>query len=95
MGPKIVEMVLIFLAFLTGVGCLTKVLLSFVNRRRPSLDGLDEITQRLARIEQIVDTTAVEVERISEGQRFTSRLLSERPPAAVEVARPAGPRTPH
>ena len=95
MGPKIVEEVLFFLGFVTAVVCFTKVLLTFVNRRRPSLDGLDEITQRLARIEQIVDTTAVEVERISEGQRFTSRLLAERAPAAVEVARPPGPRTPH
>jgi hypothetical protein len=32
---------------------------------------------RLARIEQAVDAIALEVERISEGQRFTTRLLSE------------------
>ena len=32
---------------------------------------------RLVRIEQAVDAIAVEVERISEGQRFTTRLLSE------------------
>ena len=32
---------------------------------------------RLARIEQSVDAIALEVERISEGQRFTTRLLSE------------------
>jgi len=34
---------------------------------------------RLARIEQAVDAIALEVERISEGQRFTNRLLSELP----------------
>ena len=33
---------------------------------------------RLARLEQAVDSIAVEVERISEGQRFTTRLLTER-----------------
>jgi hypothetical protein len=33
---------------------------------------------RLERIEQAVDAIAVEVERISEGQRFTTKLLSER-----------------
>ena len=33
---------------------------------------------RLERIEQAVDAMAVEVERISEGQRFTTRLLAER-----------------
>ncbi|HEY5219923.1 MAG TPA: hypothetical protein VIJ16_08935 [Gemmatimonadaceae bacterium] len=35
---------------------------------------------RIARIEQAVDAIAVEVERISEGQRFTTRLLAEREP---------------
>ena len=34
--------------------------------------------ERLARIEQAIDAMAVEVERISEGQRFVTRLLAER-----------------
>ncbi len=33
---------------------------------------------RLKRLEQAVDAIAVEVERISEAQRFTTKLLSER-----------------
>ena len=33
---------------------------------------------RLERIEQAIDAMAVEVERISEGQRFMTKLLSER-----------------
>jgi hypothetical protein len=37
-----------------------------------------ELTARLTRIEQIVEATSIEIERISEGQRFTSRLLSEK-----------------
>jgi hypothetical protein len=37
-----------------------------------------DLTTRLERIEQAVDAVALEVERISEGQRFTTRLLSER-----------------
>ena len=37
-----------------------------------------EILARVARIEQIVETTAIEIERISEGQRFTTKLLSEK-----------------
>ena len=32
---------------------------------------------RLERVEQAVDAIAVEVERVSEGQRFVTRLLSE------------------
>jgi len=37
-----------------------------------------EIAQRLERMEQAIDSIAVEVERISEGQRFTTNLLAER-----------------
>ena len=45
-----------------------------------------DVTMRLDRIEQAVDTIAIEVERISEGQRFVTRLMAERPatPAVVE-----------
>ena len=36
-----------------------------------------ELMGRLERMEQSLDAVAVEVERISEGQRFTTKLLSE------------------
>jgi hypothetical protein len=36
-----------------------------------------EISTQLAQLNQAVDAIALEVERISEGQRFTARLLSE------------------
>jgi hypothetical protein len=36
-----------------------------------------EFTARLERMEQAIDSVALEVERISEGQRFTTKLLSE------------------
>jgi hypothetical protein len=45
--------------------------------QRESVPSITET--RLARIEQAVDAIALEVERISEGQRFTTRLLSEQP----------------
>jgi hypothetical protein len=38
-----------------------------------------ELTDRLARLDQAVDSIAVEVERIGEGQRFVTRLMGERP----------------
>jgi len=38
---------------------------------------LSNISGRLERIEAAIDTIAVEVERISESQRFTARLQSE------------------
>jgi hypothetical protein len=37
-----------------------------------------ELLARVSRVEQIVEATAIEIERISEGQRFTTRLLSEK-----------------
>ena len=37
-----------------------------------------EVASRLERMEQAIDSIAVEVERISESQRFTTRLLSEK-----------------
>jgi hypothetical protein len=36
-----------------------------------------EVTQQLNHLAQAVDAIALEVERISEGQRFTTRILSE------------------
>jgi hypothetical protein len=45
---------------------------------------LAAIEARLAKIEQAVDAIAVEAERISEGQRFTTKLLSERSPVRSE-----------
>ena len=43
--------------------------------RHPSLPP--EVATRLERMDQSIDAIAVEVERISEGQRFTTKLLSE------------------
>ena len=40
------------------------------------------IEHRLERIEQAVDAIALEVERMTESQRFTTRLLAERLPPA-------------
>jgi len=37
-----------------------------------------DVSARLERMEQAIDSIAVEVERISEGQRFTTKLLAER-----------------
>ena len=43
--------------------------------RHPSLPP--EVAIRLERMEQSIDAIAVEVERISEGQRFTTKLLAD------------------
>jgi hypothetical protein len=43
--------------------------------RNPQIPS--DVAARLERMEQAIDSVALEVERISEGQRFTTKLLSE------------------
>jgi hypothetical protein len=51
---------------------------------------------RLARLESAVESIAIEVERISEGQRFTTRLLSEqKQQPSPTLPRPGNFDTPH
>ncbi len=50
----------------------------------------NDLTERLTRMEQAIESIAVEVERISEGQRFTTKLLSERAPDALPANRRGG-----
>jgi len=45
-----------------------------------------ELTSRLDRIEQAIETMAIEVERVSEAQRYSARLLTERLPESPERA---------
>jgi hypothetical protein len=50
-----------------------------------------ELITRLDRIEQAVEAMATEVERIAEGQRFTTKLLSDGRPAAIGSPPAASP----
>ena len=70
---------------ITGQICGTVLIISLVGAwfgRRKSTplsgDAMKRIDLRLSELQQSVDAVAVEVERISEGQRFTTRLLAER-----------------
>lgn len=55
-------------------------------RAPASATGTAQSEARMARIESALESIAVEVERISEGQRYTSRMLAEG--AAVPVVVP-------
>ena len=103
MDRQIFAMVLDFVAGIVGMGCLTGVLITWMKWRRgkplptPELmQRLNEIADRVNRIETAVDATAIEVERISEGQRFTTRLLADRAgaPALADQA-PGGSTNRH
>jgi hypothetical protein len=48
-----------------------------------------DVSDRIQRIEHSVEAIAIEVERISEGQRFTTKLLSELRPDAMLAAQSA------
>jgi hypothetical protein len=79
MGP---EVAVPLGAFVTAIVIAIGVPLARAYSRRMDSDSRNpripsEVTSRLERIEQAVDAVALEVERISEGQRFTTKLLSE------------------
>jgi hypothetical protein len=72
---------------LTG-GMILITLLSLWFRRKRDVpiaanEGLRRIEARLTEMQHALDTVAVEVERISEAQRFTTKLLSERGQSGV------------
>jgi len=77
--------VIALIGVLSGVGVLAGAFAGayFFGRSRAQKEMLNggtdpELLARFARVERIVEATAIEIERISEGQRFTTRLLSER-----------------
>jgi hypothetical protein len=76
--------IIIIVAIVAGTG--SGVLRILLNRPRraalPQAD-LEGIRDGLGQLQQAVDAIAVEVERLSEGQRFTTKLLSKQ---AREVA---------
>jgi len=82
MTQTLVEEFMVFAGLMATLGSITKIILSAIHRRKSLPEGsaatLTEIAQRLGRLEQGVDATAVEVERISEAQRFTTKLLVEK-----------------
>ena len=86
MGP---EIIVPLGAFATACICGIGIPIARAYARRLDAEAKNprlpmEVTGRLERIEQSLEAVAIEVERISEGQRFTTKLLSERtaaPPA--------------
>jgi hypothetical protein len=79
MGP---EIVVPLGAFLCAIVLAIGVPLARAYSRRMDAESRNprlptEVTERLERMEHALDSVAIEVERISEGQRFTTKLLSE------------------
>lgn len=107
MDRRLLQDIMAFVAVIVGMGCLTGVITSFFAHRRRAIGSnatsgldltsrLDAIAARLEHLDTAVDTVAVEVERISEAQRFTARVLAERnSPAALPDKGRSGSVTPH
>jgi len=100
MFAQVMTVILASVAALVGIGLTARVVWMKGSRVKPG--GGPRIDDgRLDRLEAAVDAIAIEVERISEGQRFTVGLLTERLPARSpdrlgELASPAKrTNTPH
>ena len=91
MGPEVIVPIggmLMILGIVLGIPLVRSYTRRVESRPRESLPSGD-IVARLDRIEQAIEAMATEVERIAEGQRFTTKLLSEpRPhvPAVIAAA---------
>lgn len=66
------------------------------SRRRelptPQLDH--DLADRVDRVERLMETMAVEIERLGEGQRFMIKVMSEKPASLPSAADAPGPRSP-
>ena len=61
---------------------IARALARFIDRRGNQPQIPAQVTAQLTQLTQAVDSIAIEVERISEGQRFTTKLLAEQQKAA-------------
>ena len=76
---EVVPITFIITAGLTAIGVpIARAYARRIDREAGQPRLRSDVDARLERMEQAIDAIAVEVERISEGQRFTTKLLSER-----------------
>lgn len=100
MNENMLVDLLVFSGLMATLGCVMKLILLVVDRRKrhlkeSSVATIEEMAQRLARMEQAMEATAIEVERISEAQRFTTKLLVEKGHQGPGEASRAKIVTPH
>jgi HPt (histidine-containing phosphotransfer) domain-containing protein len=86
---ELIPIVLFMCIAATAIGVpLAKAFAKRIESQPRDLRMPQDVTARLDRMEQAIDAIAVEIERISEGQRFTTKLLSERVDKAAGAALP-------
>jgi hypothetical protein len=74
MALSVLSIIFIFFPIAAGI---SKAFWRRSNKPAIPPQALTETAQRLERLESSVDAIAIEVERISEGQRFVTKLLAE------------------
>lgn len=84
-GPQIITLAGMTL---TAIVAVTWVVVHYVRRGQAATVGRmpAEFSDRITRLENAIETVAVEVERVSESQRYVSRMLSEGAAAPVAGA---------
>jgi hypothetical protein len=74
-----IPIIALLLAPIMAIGIpISRAFVRRIEREPPRPDVPPEIAARLERMEHAIDSIAIEVERIAEGQRFTTKLLAER-----------------
>ena len=79
---QVLGIVVTFIASVTVIAHVSK----YLSRKAGAVRQRDISDDRLRHLEQAVDAIAVDVERISEAQRFNSKLLADR--VGVPAGRP-------
>lgn len=84
LSGNVTQLFIVFTLFVLSPIALSITRLVWRRGSLPRQQGIDRDTaQRLERMEQGIDSIAIEMERVSEGQRFVTRLLAEGRQAVV------------
>jgi len=97
-GAEILTVIFIFAGTMATLGCFTGIVTTWIKYRAKKVVNADlsarlgDIGDRLGKLDNAVDAMAVEIERISEGQRCVTKVLAERgtTPALPDGARTGG-----
>jgi len=81
MDPDAITFAVVCTTIVAAVGCLVAIgvsarLLLMRAQRNPGKPKIED--DRMKRLEEAIDAIAIEVERISEAQRFQTKLLAQR-----------------
>jgi hypothetical protein len=91
MQPLVVTIVVAVVAAVVVFAILYPIARGLSKGKEKSVVGAapdSALVGRMERLERSVEAMTLEIERISEGQRYTTKLLTERLPLAARVPQP-------